>query len=108
MATKPQQDLSLLPGEYYHPEAQLEEINYLDGTPRRRGHLLHGEYHGIWEGYRQNGSLLRKHLYLYGISHRVWSWYWSDGTLDRIEMWNNNHQIPLFIESLLDTPILDI
>jgi antitoxin component YwqK of YwqJK toxin-antitoxin module len=128
MEQKPQQDLSLLPGIYYHPKAELVE-SILD-----RGHLLKGSMHGIWEHY-QEGFLRARSCYLEGIphgisenywwetkgirerghyfhgeKHRVWERYESDGTLESKKTYIHGNQYPIrfFIELLLDTQILDI
>ena len=122
------QDLSLLPGEFYHPEAKLV------GSILGRGHFLKGSMHGIWEHY-QGGVLKARSCYLEGIphgvsenywletkgirqrghyfhgeKHRVWERYGLDGTLEskRTYIHGDEYPIRFFIELLLDTQILDI
>jgi antitoxin component YwqK of YwqJK toxin-antitoxin module len=50
------------------------EHYYLNGTPRWRGHYLHGQWHGLWEIYYRDGTLQwRRHYYhgrLKGVAKR--------------------------------------
>jgi hypothetical protein len=60
MKAKPEQDLSLLPGEYYHPEAELEVLIYTEeGTIAIKQHRLKGDLHGIVEFYRAEDETLK-------------------------------------------------
>jgi len=109
MSTKPLQDLSLLPGEYYHRDAQLHKGHYRPkGILLWRGHRLYGDKHGVWEWYYKDGILERRENYLHGTPQGVWEWYREDGTLGFLECYSEGNLIPFFIESLLDTLILDI
>jgi antitoxin component YwqK of YwqJK toxin-antitoxin module len=47
----------------------------------RKGHYLHGEEHGLWEGYHEDGILAWKEHCLYGKLHGASEWYREDGTL---------------------------
>jgi hypothetical protein len=66
MKSNIKQDLSLVPGEFYHPEAKLV------GSILGRGHFLKGSMHGIWEHY-QGGFLKARSCYLTG-SVRTTGW----------------------------------
>jgi antitoxin component YwqK of YwqJK toxin-antitoxin module len=106
---KPEQDLSLLPGIYYHPEAELEEELYPNGTPEWRVHYMHGEVHGVWEVYRPDGTLWWRTHYHHGKRHGVREGYNSkNGKLTVLEFWYKNEKQPFFIETLLNTPILEL
>ena len=131
MKEKPEQVLSLLPGEYYHPDAEYEE-NYfktllqrghrvngkrhgiwesyrLNGTHLEwRGHYLHEKPHGVWEGYRPDETLKWRHHYLHEKPHGVWEGYRYNGISEKLECYSEGNQVPFFIESLLGIPILDI
>ena len=107
MTTKPTQVLSLLPGDYYHPEAKLIVYTYPDGT-KTRGHKVHDKLHGIWEHYYWDGTLSwRRHL-LQGKRHVRGELYREDGHLENLKLWYQNTQVPFFIETLLNTRILKL
>jgi hypothetical protein len=62
----PEQELSLLPGDYYHPEAEYEE-NYHDSGKthlKSKGHKVRGLKHGVWEDYRLDGTTYAKRYHL--------------------------------------------
>jgi hypothetical protein len=111
MATKPQQDLSLLPGGYYHPEAVLDDgLDLYTGLPKWRGHWLHGLRHGIWEFYRSDGTLIQRTSWLYHKVHGYDERYDEEGTLESksLYLYDREYFIHFFIEFLLNHPILDI
>jgi antitoxin component YwqK of YwqJK toxin-antitoxin module len=132
MEQKPQQDLSLLPGIYYHPEAAYASASYPDGTllwrhhwlhgklhgvceeywtngtPRWRRHYLHGELHGLWELYYKDGTLEGRRHYLHRKAYGLWEEYYKDGTPEKLAWYSEGNQIPFFIEVLLGISILDI
>jgi antitoxin component YwqK of YwqJK toxin-antitoxin module len=132
MKAKPEQDLSLLPGDYYHPEAELEVTLFPDGTPELRGHYLHGEPHGIWESYRPEGTLWRRGHYLKGEKHGAWEnyhrngnikerghyleagrhgleeKYYEDGTINKLQLWYQGTIMPFLIEVLLGESTLKL
>jgi antitoxin component YwqK of YwqJK toxin-antitoxin module len=126
------QDLSLLPGGYYHPEAAYASASYPNGTllwrghrirqiphgiweeywgngtPRWRRHYLHGEPHGLWEEYYKDGILERRRHYLHRKAYGLWEEYYKDGTPEKLAWYSEGNRIPFFIEVLLGIPILDI
>ena len=98
MTTKPEQELSLLPGEYYHPEAKYEE-DYHDSAKthlERRGHWLHRKPHGIWEWYHPNGTLSCRTHNLHGKLHGLWEDYREDGTLQWLRFWYEDNKTHVF------------
>jgi hypothetical protein len=102
------QDLSLLPGDYYHPEAAYASASYPDGTLLWRGHRIRQILHGIWEEYYKDGTLERRRHYLHGKLHGLWEHYWTDGTPEKLAWHSEGNRIPFFIEVLLGISILDI
>lgn len=76
----PQQDVSLLPGRYYHPDAKLEVSVYSDFI-KNVGHRLYGKKHGIWLSYKKGDVLWEKFFYFEGVSCGIWERYWSNGNV---------------------------
>jgi len=79
------QDLSLLPGGYYHPEAHLVEIHF-DPAKKllwKRGHKLgwrlSPDRHGIWELYHPDGTITERQSWSFGKRHGFWKVYQKGG-----------------------------
>jgi hypothetical protein len=110
MKAKPEQDLSLLPGEYYHPDAVLKVEYYPDDTLMRRGHFLKRKPHGVWKYYEPNGKISQKGHWFEGKEYGVWEWYREDGTIRELIFWQPKSPIPFFgfMETLLNTRILKL
>ena len=80
-----------------------------DGTLWRRYHWHHGKKHGVWEDHYPKDRTIRwKGEFQHGKEHGVHKYYNQDGKLEDIELYNNGDQIPLFIETLLSVPIIEI
>jgi antitoxin component YwqK of YwqJK toxin-antitoxin module len=105
----PRQELSLLPGIYYHPEARLEEGYWTDDHLTSRGHWLLGYQHGIWENYYwSDGSLMRRRHYLHGEKHGLEENYHPDGTLKKLQFFYKDARMPFFIGDLLGESTLKL
>ena len=108
MTTKPKQDLSLLTGDYYHPEAEYKEYPWENGNIQFRGHKVNSEPHGIWEKYWEDGILRSRERYLHGQEHGLCESYRKSGAPNELKNYLEGDQIPFFIELLLGIQILDI
>ena len=51
-----------------------------------------GRPHGVWEGYRSNGTLRWRTHYHHGKEHGLLEDYYSDGTLGSREHWHHGEQ----------------
>jgi len=105
MDTKPRQDLSLLPGGYYHPEAELLEIG--DTNDNCRYHVVPVEddpdtwtEHGIEEWYDDDGVLTYRLYYFHGQNHGPSEEYY-DGTLVKSGFWYKDKYVEIFPSLLL-------
>jgi hypothetical protein len=85
MDTKPQQDLSLLPGEYYHPEAELGIEKTWRGVVAGRGHRVNRRKHGLWE-WTVGGKLSTREYFFQGSQHGP-CYNYIDGTFVKSEFW---------------------
>jgi antitoxin component YwqK of YwqJK toxin-antitoxin module len=55
-------------------------------------HDAEGRSHGLWEGYRSDGTLWWRRHYHHGKLHGVWEWYYSNGTLEWRTHWHHGEQ----------------
>jgi hypothetical protein len=79
------QDLSLLPGIYYHPKAELGICSARGGHVAGRGHRVNRRKHGIWE-WTAGGELSTREYFFQGSQHGP-RYNYIDGTLVKSEFW---------------------
>jgi hypothetical protein len=80
------QDLSLLPGGYYHPEAELEKSRSR-WPPGGRGHRVDKRKHGLWE-YTVEGRTFLRNYWFEGLKHGPsYDYNYPEGTLVKSEFY---------------------
>jgi len=80
------QDLSLLPGGYYHPKAEYEESRSR-WPPGGKGHRVYGRKHGLWEHTVEGCTFLRNYWFE-GLMHGPsYDYDCPAGTLRQVEFY---------------------
>ena len=79
------------------PYSGIFEEFWPSGQILRRGAFKDGKKDGIWEKYRNTGSLVKKVAWLNNNQHGIYEDYWPNGNIQRKGQYENGKDVGVWI-----------